>query len=466
MLSPETELKIEKLIDQENLVPSDVLKVAKTQAEAENKTLIQVLSETNAISEDQSTKIIAFVSKIPFVDLVNLTQPISQETLELVPVDIARTYMAVPFGITDGKLNVAMVDPTNLMAIDFLTHKTGYNINAYMATKSSIENILAMYKENFSEQVEEALGGVTAATQATKEETKKKPEAKSVEILVQEAPITRALNAILDYAVKSKASDIHIEPRENELKVRFRIDGILHDTMTLPKNIEAALISRIKILSDLKIDEHRIPQDGEAQIKVNDREIDLRLAIAPITYGEQVVIRVLDKSSMGLNLDQLGFRGRAYRLLKSGMTKPHGMILSTGPTGSGKSTTLYAIIQEIKSVAINIITLEDPVEYKIDGINQIQINPGIGLTFANGLRSVLRQDPNVIMVGEIRDRETADLAVQSALTGHIVLSTLHTNSAAGVLPRLLDMKIDPFLIASTVNSVVALMIVRTICTKC
>lgn len=462
MLSAETEQKIEKIIAQEDLVPKDVLEEAKTKAETEKKTLIQVLTESGAITEDQSAKIIAFVSNTPFADLSNIAHPVSQEILSLIPKDIAQTYMAVPFGITDGKLNVAMVDPTNLQAIDFLTRKTGYSINAYMATKSSIENILSLYKDSFSQEVQEAIGGVSEVT----EESKKQLDSKSVQVLVQDAPITRALNAILEYAVKSKASDIHIEPRQRELKVRFRIDGILHDTMTLPKNIEPALVSRIKILSNLKIDEHRTPQDGEAQIEVDKKEVDLRIAIAPITYGEQVVIRVLDKSAMGMTLDKLGFRGRAYRLIKEGMSKPHGMILSTGPTGSGKSTTLYAVIQEIISEAVNIVTLEDPVEYKIDGVNQIQVNPGVGLTFASGLRSILRQDPNIIMVGEIRDKETAELAVQSALTGHTVLSTLHTNSASGALPRMLDMELEPFLVASTVNTVIGQRLVRKICEKC
>ena len=270
----------------------------------------------------------------------------------------------------------------------------------------------------------------------------------------------------MENAATQGASDVHIEPREKDLKIRFRVDGILQDTMTLPKSIEPALISRIKILSNLKIDEHRIPQDGQFQVHVNGRDIDLRIAIAPVVYGEQIVIRLLDRSGANLTLESLGLKGQAFRLVNEGITRPHGMTLATGPTGSGKSTTLYAALEKLNQVSVNIITLEDPVEYRVNGVNQIQVNPDVGLTFASGLRSILRQDPNIVMVGEIRDRETADLAVQAALTGHIVLSTIHTNSAAGVLPRLLDMQIEPFLIASTVNTVIGQRLVRTLCPKC
>jgi type IV pilus assembly protein PilB len=375
--------------------------------------------------------------------------------------------MAVPFGVANGTLNVALLDPTNLQAIDFISRKTGYSISPYIASQAGIDFVLGMYKEKFSQEVSEVLKNIASAQkeEVAAEKTVVQDQ-KKINDIVQDAPITRALNTILEYAINSRASDIHIEPRQKELKIRFRVDGILQEVMTLPKSTEAALISRIKILSNLKIDEHRIPQDGQAVYIFAGREVDLRIAIAPISYGEQVVIRILDKNAQNITLDTLGFRGRSLNLISSGMHKPHGMILSTGPTGSGKSTTLYAVVQAIKSVAINIVTLEDPVEYKMEGINQIQVNTAVGLTFANGLRSILRQDPNVVLVGEIRDAETADLAVQAALTGHTVLSTLHTNSAAGVLPRMLDMKIEPFLIASTVNTVIGQRLVRRVCPKC
>ncbi len=469
MLTSDMENKIEEFILKYDLVGKQDLNKLRDEAKKQNKPLVQYLIEKGAISEEDSVKINALISHIPYVDLKNKT--IEADILNLIPKDLAQTYMAVPFGLVDGQLNVAMVDPTNLQAVDFLTRKTGHFVSAFMTTKQNVMRIIDTYQTTLDVDVVQALG--RAATEDKTDvgvegmaKQKASSQVTEVQNFIQDAPITRALNTILEYAIESKASDIHIEPRAKDLKIRFRIDGLLQDTMTLPKTIEPALISRIKILSNLKIDEHRIPQDGQASYVISHREVDLRIAIAPITYGEQVVIRVLDKSDSLINLDSLGFKGRSYRLIQEGMKKPHGMILSTGPTGSGKSTTLYAVIQEIKNVSLNIVTLEDPVEYKMDGINQIQVNTAVGLTFASGLRSILRQDPNVVMVGEIRDQETADLAVQAALTGHIVLSTLHTNSASGVLPRLLDMKVEPFLIASTVNTVIGQRLVRKVCDSC
>ena len=283
--------------------------------------------------------------------------------------------------------------------------------------------------------------------------------------IVQDSPISKALTTILSYAAKTKASDIHIEPLEDSLIIRCRIDGVLRKIMELPKTVAPALVSRVKILSNLKIDEHRIPQDGQFTVQVDGQEIDLRIAISPVTWGEQVVIRLLDKAGINIDIKDMGMSGRALRAVLDGIKKPNGMILTSGPTGSGKSTTLYALIQQIKTEAINIVTLEDPVEYKMDGVNQIQVNVDAGLTFASGLRSILRQDPDVVMVGEIRDSETASLAVQAALTGHLVFSTLHTNSAAGILPRLLDMGIEPFLLASTLNVVIGQRLVRRVTDK-
>ncbi len=465
ILSAETEKKIEQIVEQQGVLKGDQLELAKIDAIKQNKSLLQLLVDRSVITDDQATKIIAMGSNTPFVDLSNTTIP--ADILELIPRDVAQSYMSIAFGLVDGKLNVATVDPQNLQAMDFLARKTGYPINAFLAPKQQIENWISSYTTNLSEEVEEALGPETPSAETTAETSgKTKKAANQIETIVQDAPITRALNTIFEYAINSKASDIHIEPREKSVKVRFRIDGMLQEVMSLPKSTEAALVSRIKILSNLKIDEHRIPQDGQAQYRTKGKEVDMRIAIAPISYGEQIVIRLLDKSEGLFDIANLGFKGRAARLLEDAITKPYGMILSTGPTGSGKSTTLYAIIQKLKSGKINIVTLEDPVEYKIDGVNQMQVNNAVGLTFANGLRSILRQDPNVIMVGEIRDHETADLAVQSSLTGHLVLSTLHTNSAAGVLPRLLDMKIEPFLIASTINVVMGQRLVRKICEKC
>jgi len=466
MLTLDNQKQIETIITSGNIVTHDVLEIAKLRAMKENRGLMQVLLEMKALEEEDSVKLIAIAKKIPFADLMHLERAVDQNLLGLLPMDIAREYMAVPFGITDGSLNVGMIDPTNLQAIDFISRKTGYPITAYIASQPGVNHVLGMYKERFSQEVSEVLKNIAVAQKEEVDAEQKVVADKKVTDIVQDAPITRALNTILEYAINSRASDIHIEPRQKELKIRFRIDGILQEVMTLPKTTEPALISRIKILSNLKIDEHRVPQDGQAMYIFDTREVDLRIAIAPITYGEQVVIRILDKNAQQITLDTLGFRGRSLRLIQTGIHKPHGMILSTGPTGSGKSTSLYAIVQAIKSVTLNIVTLEDPVEYKMDGINQIQVNTAVGLTFASGLRSILRQDPNVVLVGEIRDSETADLAVQAALTGHIVLSTLHTNSASGVLPRMLDMKIEPFLIASTINTVIGQRLVRKVCPKC
>ncbi len=467
ILSTAIEHKIEQIIAQQGILAPQQLEQAKIDALQQSKSLLQLLVERGTIKEDDATKLVAMSSNLPFVDLSSITIP--KDILALIPRDVAESFSSVAFGVVDGKLNVATLDPQNLQAIDFLSRKTSYPINAYMASKTQIDRWIHSYSSNLSEEVGEALvGDEQGDTQVTADELKNlgKADSKKIETIVQDAPITRALNTIFEYAINSLASDIHIEPREKSVNIRFRIDGILQEVMSLPKTTEAALVSRIKILSNLKIDEHRIPQDGQSQYHTGGKTVDMRIAIAPITYGEQIVIRLLDKSEGIFDIDSLGFKGRSAKVLRKAISRPHGMILSTGPTGSGKSTTLYAIIQTIKSGKINIVTLEDPVEYKMDGINQMQVNNAIGLTFANGLRSILRQDPNVIMVGEIRDHETADLAVQSSLTGHLVLSTLHTNAAAGVLPRLLDMGIEPFLIASTINVVMGQRLVRKVCEKC
>jgi type IV pilus assembly protein PilB len=385
--------------------------------------------------------------------------------------DDAEHFMAVPLGEMDKKLVIAMLDADNVQAVDFLSNKVGRPLKVYAASEEGIRNVLKQYEAaTLGRDVADAFGAQEAVDQAAADAEKaagkpEKPEKKNIKTIVQDSPISKALSAILEYAAKSRASDIHIEPLEKELKIRCRIDGVLREVMKLPKSTEPALVSRIKILSNLKIDEHRIPQDGQFTVKVGTSAIDLRIAISPVVWGEQVVIRLLDKSGTSLKLEDMGYHGRALRTIRKGLEQPNGMILTSGPTGSGKSTSLYALIQEIKNDSINIVTLEDPVEYKMDGINQIQVNADVGLTFASGLRSILRQDPDVVMVGEIRDKETATLAVQAALTGHLVFSTLHTNSAAGILPRLLDMGIEPFLIASTVHTVIGQRLVRRLADK-
>ena len=460
MLSTETQHQIENLLIEGKLITAAQLAEAKTAALKESKPLISYIAEHNLVGEEDLTRISAQTGKVPYVNL--MTVNVADDIIKLLPREDVETYMAVPFGRQQDHLAVAMLDPTNIQAVDFLSRKLGQSLVVYLASRPSIDHVMAQFRST-------GLADITSDLKTEADADEKVvagKDAKNVQNLVQDAPITRALNAILDYAAQSRASDIHIEPREHELKIRYRVDGILQDTMTLAKSIEPALISRIKILSNLRIDEHRIPQDGQFQITSNGNPIDLRIAISPVVWGEQVVIRLLNKDSTILTLNSLGFRGRAARVITEGIHRPHGLTLSTGPTGSGKSTTLYAIVQELKSVTINIVTLEDPVEYKMDGINQIQVNSEVGLTFAAGLRSILRQDPNVVLVGEIRDKETADLAVQAALTGHVVLSTIHTNSASGVLPRLLDMGIEPFLIGSTINTVIGQRLVRKLCEKC
>ena len=394
----------------------------------------------------------ALIIGVPYVELKNIT--FDQDTLAKIPQEASERVMAVPLGEKDGMLNIAMVDVTNVQATDYLSNLVNKPIRVWMASERGIREALEQYHGDFT--------GVKEAVEVVGEENTEQSDVKTI---VQDSPISKALTTILSYAAKTKASDVHIEPLENSLIIRCRIDGVLRRIMELPKTVAPALVSRIKILSNLKIDEHRIPQDGQFTVLVDDQEIDLRIAISPVTWGEQVVIRLLDKKGVSMEIEKMGMTGRALRDVLEGVKKPNGMILTSGPTGSGKSTTLYALVQKIKSEAINIVTLEDPVEYKMEGINQIQVNVDAGLTFASGLRSILRQDPDVVMVGEIRDSETASLAVQAALTGHLVFSTLHTNSAAGILPRLLDMGIEPFLLASTLNVVIGQRLVRRVTEK-
>ncbi len=462
LLSEENQKQFEALLVERGLTTIEQLQAIKKKATDKKEPFLAVLASDAKIPNEELTHAIATVSNMPYVNLSGAK--VSPKILALLPEDVADRHMAVPLGEMGGKLVVAMLDADNVQAVDFLQNKIGRPLKVYMASEEGIKHVISQYETNLKEGIEDALDtNAPAADDSENGEKpradKKKPEA-NIKTIVQDSPITRALNMILEYAVKNGASDIHIEPLEDSLRIRCRIDGILREIMKLPKSNEPALVSRVKILSSLKIDEHRVPQDGEFSIHVAEKDVDLRIAISPVVWGEQVVIRLLDKSGSSFELEKMGYRGHSLRVIRKGIVKPNGMILTSGPTGSGKSTSLYALIQEIKNDTVNIVTLEDPVEYKMEGVNQIQVNADVGLTFANGLRSILRQDPNVVMVGEIRDKETAGLAVQAALTGHLVFSTLHTNSAAGVLPRLLDMGIEPFLIASTVNTVIGQRLVR------
>lgn len=454
LLTEDIQEKLMTLLTEEGLVETTVLDDAKQRATAAGTPLLTLLTDEGVVDNELLTHAVAQVSGVPYVNLTNTF--IDQEVLSLLPSDIAERFMAVPLADVQNRLAVAMIDANNVQAVDYLANRIQRPLKVFMASEASVRHVLSQYKADLST--------VSVAAEASQQEAQIE-STKDIKTIVQDSPISRALSTILEYAVKSHASDVHIEPLEKALKIRCRVDGVLREVMQLPKSIEPALVSRIKILSNLKIDEHRIPQDGQFAVEVAGREVDLRIAISPVVWGEQVVIRLLDKTGGSFDLEDMGYAGRALRAIRKGIQRPNGMILTSGPTGSGKSTSLYALLKEIKDDTVNIVTLEDPVEYKMEGVNQIQVNAEVGLTFASGLRSILRQDPDIVMVGEIRDAETANLAVQAALTGHLVLSTLHTNSAAGVLPRLLDMGIEPFLIASTVNTIIGQRLVRRVATQ-
>lgn len=465
VLSPTIQQTVEDLLVQDGVLNDADLARIKQKASSSKQPFFSVLLSDGHVSDEQLTKALSKANKIPYVNLS--AARIDSKVLDLLPQDVAEHYMAVPLGEMQNKLVIAMLDPGNLQAVDFLSNKINRPLKVYAASESGVRRILSQYEHNLEHGITSILdlpteenNGVEVADRKTEAQAKADATNANVQAIVEDSPVSKALNAILQYAAKNRASDIHIEAQENEIKIRCRVDGVLREVMRLPKSVEAPLISRIKIISNLKIDEHRIPQDGQFTVAVEGQALDIRVAISPVVWGEQVVLRLLDKSGTSLMLEDMGYVGRPLRMLRESIKRPHGMILTSGPTGSGKSTSLYALIQEIKGADINIVTLEDPVEYKMSGINQIQVNPDVGLTFATGLRSILRQDPDVVMVGEIRDKETASLAVQAALTGHLVFSTLHTNSAAGILPRLLDMSIEPFLIASTVHTVIGQRLVR------
>ena len=466
ILSSNAEKQFEDLLVSSDILSVDKLQEAKLHADEKQEPLVGYLIKNKYITDEQLTKTNAAITKIPYVNLT--AARIDPKVLELLPKEIAERYMAVPLGEMQHRLVVAMLDANNVQAVDFLSNRIGRALKVYAASEMGIRRVIRQYDDRLDTQMKNAFKSSQPETGTGTEgegKANKPGEAnaqKGIKTLVEDSPISKALSAILEFAARNRASDVHVEPLEKELKIRCRIDGVLREVMRLPKSTEPAFISRIKILANLKIDEHRIPQDGQFSTTVDDKVIDLRIAVSPVIWGEQVVIRLLDKTGTSLKLEDMGYSGRPLRVIREGLKQSSGMILTSGPTGSGKSTSMYALIQEIKDESINIVTLEDPVEYKVDGVNQIQVNPEVGLTFASGLRSILRQDPDVVMVGEIRDKETAQLAVQAALTGHVVLSTLHTNSAAGILPRLLDMGVEPFLIASTVRTVIGQRLVRRI----
>lgn len=421
-----------------------------------------IILERGLTNSKQLVQAEAQLLNVPYIDLSQ--KAISPDILSKIPESVARHYTLVPVEYQDGKLAVAMLDPLDLQLVEFLETKTNDEIKPMMAEEDSIKVVISeMYSVGIEKEVRAAL------KESEKEITKLSKEIETVDDLrkaVESAPVARIVTTVFEYAMKVGASDIHVEPGDDHTRIRYRIDGILRERLALPKRVHDSVVSRIKILSSMKIDERRIPQDGRFQFTMGEEAVDLRISTLPTVHGEKVVARLLKKTNKVPTLEDLGMRGLALKQFKESLHKPSRIVLVTGPTGSGKTTTLRTALEMVNSTEINILTLEDPVEYEIPGVNQVQINPQAGLTFASGLRSFLRQDPNVIMVGEIRDKETMDLAIQASLTGHLVFSTLHTNSAAGTLPRLMDMGAEPFLVASTMELSMAQRLIRTLCETC
>ena len=457
-----TNEKIGEILLNQGLITSQQLEEAlKAQREGNNKKLGEILVDMGALSKEELYEVLQYVYETEYVDLSNYV--IDPEVISLIPEKIALQFTLIPISKNNNELVIAMANPFDVYAIDFVKDYTKIKkIKCMLAPEEDIINAInSYYKLGEYDDILDKLD-----TEVMFKEEEKEEDSKKLEAISKEAPIIQLVNMLIVQGVKDRASDIHIEPNERGLLVRFRIDGILHDIRTLPPKIKSAVISRIKILAKMDIAERRLPQDGRFQVKFGTREVDLRVSTIPTVFGEKTVLRLLDKSKGLIKLEHLGFLPKQLNQFKSMISKSYGIILLTGPTGSGKTTTLYAALNTINSKDKNIITVEDPVEYRLDRINQIQILPKINLTFANALRSILRQDPDIVMIGEIRDVETAQIAVQAALTGHLVLSTLHTNDAVSALTRLIDMQIEPFLISSSVIGVIAQRLVRVICEKC
>ena len=448
---------IVKLLERSGAATSQQLQPLVSEAASSNLRLQDIVLQNNLIDERTLTKLYATYADIPYIELD--PRDIPSDILMRIPERIARQYNAVIFKIDpDGLIHLAMDDPDDVQAVNFIEKEIGTNTRVYIAPRSNILECLEGYRGDVTQELKEVID-------IQREDDGSNQKVTEAEV-AEDSPIAQTVNLLLEYAIRSNASDIHIEPREQFVQVRYRIDGVLKEVNRLPKNVLGALVSRIKILSNLKIDERRIPQDGRFKIKVAGKQYALRVSTLPIADGEKVVMRILDESNQAVTLEQLGYWGHSLAVINQALTEPNGMILVTGPTGSGKSTSLFSVLSMLNTPEVNISTIEDPVEYKIPGVNQTQTNSKAGMTFASGLRALLRQDPNIIMVGEIRDGETANLGVQAALTGHLVFSTLHTNNAATCLPRLLDMGIEPFLIASTVKAVVGQRLVRRLCMNC
>lgn len=449
-------------LQQQGLIsPQDATRVQieRTRSPKSEETLIREMGLADNISIAKAKSVIF---NIPFIDLTNLSIP--ESVIAELPVESMKQYNTVPFERGNDFVKLAMLDPFDVQATQAIQQKYAPNtkLQIHITTEESISHVLdRRIGDVMSTEVTEALEDVQVPVQEIKEDPNLIDS-----IDLKSAPVARIVNSILQYAVTSKTSDIHIEPMENRLRVRFRVNGMMTERLVLPKTLTPAVVSRVKILSNLKIDEKRVPQDGRFQIKVNGSKIDIRVSVMPTIHGEKVVMRLLESDTSGITLESTGLRGHAYKIFMDALSVTNGIVLVTGPTGSGKTRTLACALMKVNDPTVNIISLENPVEIRVPGVTQVQINPDVGLTFAMGLRSVLRQDPDVVMVGEIRDEETAQLAVQASLTGHLVLSTLHTNSAAAAIPRLLDMKVESYLLASTIRVLVAQRLPRKICPHC
>jgi len=438
-----------KVISNLNLIDPKKLSEAAVAAKTQKLPLEELLVKLDLISDENLGKVIADVYSLPFITLSKIT--VDPQILKIIPQIVAKKQKLIVFARDSKGLKVATCNPQNTQMFQFISKKTGENINLYYATAHDINDAISSYEKDIQKSFEQLLDNAVKSANVGQS---------------PDAPVAKIVDLLIAYAYDNKASDIHIEPLKDITLIRFRIDGVLHDVLNLPRSIHDQIVSRIKVLSKLRTDEHLNAQDGKMQAHLEDEDLDLRVSIVPITKGEKVVLRLLSAVSRQFTLSNLGMGESEIEKVRNGFNKSYGMVLSTGPTGSGKTTTIYAILKVINTRDRNISTIEDPVEYDIQGINQIQVNNKTNLTFASGLRSILRQDPNVIFVGEIRDNETAGIAINSAMTGHLVLSTMHTNDAATTLPRLLDMEIEPFLVSSTVNVIIGQRLVRKICEKC
>ena len=445
------DVTMERVLTQAKLVSVDQLTALKEEAARSKRSLQSLVLDQKITDTVGLTKAFADYAQINYIELV--PHEIPSDVINKIPERIARQYNAVLFKIDEeGVHHLAMEDPDDVQAVNFIQKEIGSNTHIYIATHENILAALEEYHSNVDQQLNEVID--------VQREESEKVETVTEQDIAEDSPIAQTVNLLLEYAIRSHASDIHMEPREDYVQIRYRIDGVLREVNRLPKNVEGALVSRIKIMANLKIDERRVPQDGRFKIKIGGKQYALRVSSMPVNDGEKIVMRILDESADAVSLESLGYWGRSLDIIHRTMMEPNGMVLFTGPTGSGKSTSLFSILTTLNKPTVNIATIEDPIEYRVPGVNQTQVNPKAGMTFANGLRALLRQDPNIIMVGEIRDGETAGLGIQASLTGHMVFSTLHTNNAATTLPRLLDMQIEPFLIASTVSAVVGQRLVR------